>query len=63
MYSGERIRSLGVGEAATANGGFDTMAGVYRSPPGTAWQARIRAAAVCILNFVLVQQDSTQNLS
>ena len=37
MYSGERIRSLGVGDEATVaagNGGFDSMAGVYRPPPG-----------------------------
>ena len=37
MYSGERIRSLGVGDEATAaagNCGFGSMAGVYRPPPG-----------------------------
>ena len=36
MYSGERIRSLGVGgdEATAAAGSFDSMAGVYRPPPG-----------------------------
>ena len=63
MYSGERIRSLGVGgdeaTAAAGSGSFDSMAGVYRPPPGR--QTRIRAAVVRVLNFVLVrwviQQD------
>ena len=43
MYSGERMRFLGMGDSgdAVSNGGFDGMNGVYRghrSPPGRTYE-------------------------
>ena len=64
MYSGERIRSIGLVDEAMAAGGFDSMAGVYRPPPGR--QTRIRAAVFRVLNIVLVswviQQDGNDTI-